>query len=179
MNREASALRAVVLLSHTFPGGPDARIRLLIRHHILEATTHEWPAMAKGRVTLSVVPAALAEALQFTLSLTPRGEGQKTAQREMVSSLQAALDARRQRIIVSRSRVNSVKWVGLALVGFLTLLAIALVHSDNRLAAVLAMWIFATAVAVSAVLIVSQDRPFGGPSPIRPDVLVQVLPKTG
>jgi hypothetical protein len=38
--------------------------------------------------------------------LTPRGDGQKAAQREIIASLQNALDARRQRIIISGSTVN-------------------------------------------------------------------------
>src|SRR5262245_44921520 len=45
VNREASALRAVVILSQSFPG-EAARLRQLIREYIHEAQTHEWPAMA-------------------------------------------------------------------------------------------------------------------------------------
>ena len=59
--------------------------------------------MADREATLSVVPAALDDALQLALALRPTSEGQTTAQREIVASLQAALDARRQRIIVSES----------------------------------------------------------------------------
>jgi hypothetical protein len=81
--------------------------------------------------------------------MSPRTEGQKAAQREIVDSLQTALDARRQRIIVSESSVNWVKCTGVILVALLTLIAIAFVHSGNRLTAALAMGIFAAAVAVS------------------------------
>lgn len=176
VNREASALRSAVLLAESFPGEPEAKLRLLVRRHIQEAATKDWPEMGEGKVTLTVIPASLAEALRLTLALKPEGEGQRTAQRELVSSLQNALDARRQRIIVSESRVNWVKWTGLALVGLLTLLAVAFVHSGNRLGAGLAMWIFASAVALSIVLIASQDRPFAGPLRIGPDVLTQVMP---
>ena len=110
------------------------------------------------------------------MTLTPRTEGQKTAQREIVASLQDALDARRQRIIVSESSVNWVKWTGVILVAALTLLAIAFVQSDNRLTAAISLWLFASAVACSLVLIAAQDRPFDGEFRVRPDVLQEVEP---
>jgi hypothetical protein len=36
----------------------------------------------------------------------------------------------------------------------------------------------ATAVAVSLILIASQDQPFGGPFGLKPDVLEQVIPSS-
>ena len=75
------------------------------------------------------------------------------AQRELVSSLENALDARRQRIIVSQSSVNWVKWTGVNLLASITSLAIAFVHSANRVTAALAMGAFAAAVAVVLVMI--------------------------
>ncbi len=176
VDREASALRSVDLLMEAFPGEPAARIRVLLRRQIEESVNEEWPAMARGDATLTVVPVALDRALRLALTLTPRTEGQKTAQREIVASVQNALDARRQRIILSESSVNWVKWTGVILVGVLTLLAIAFVQSGNRLAAALALWLFASAMACSLVLIASQDRPFSGQFRISPDLLQQVEP---
>ena len=62
------------------------------------------------------------------------------------------------------------------LVGILTLVAIAFVQSGNRLAAGIALWLFASAMACSLVLIASQDRPFSGHFRISPDLLQQVAP---
>ena len=112
VNREASALRAVILLTANFPGEPETRLHALVRRYITESVTQEWPMMAQHRATLTLAPPALTEALQLTLALTPRGEGQAAAQREMAASLQNALDARRQRIMISQSGVNWVKWTG-------------------------------------------------------------------
>jgi hypothetical protein len=176
VNREASSLRAVDLLTHAFPAESETRMGVLLRRHIENAVNREWPAMASGSATLTVVPAALGDALQLALTLTPETEGQRTAQREIVASLQNALDARRQRIIVSESSVNWVKWSGVVLVAALTLLAIAFVQSDNKLTAAIALWLFASAVACAFVLIASQDRPFNGQLRVRPDVLQQVEP---
>ena len=177
VNREASALRSIALLAHAFPGEPATRIDTLLRRQIREAVDEEWPAMSQQRATLTVIPAPLADALQLAVGLSPRTEGQKTAQREIVSSLQSAFDARRQRILVSESSVNWVKWSGVILVALLTLVAIAFVHVDNRLTAALAMGIFAAAVGVSLMLIAVQQRPFSGQFAVEPNALIEVMPQ--
>jgi hypothetical protein len=137
---------------------------------------HEWPAMAEQHASLNAIPVPLAEALDLALRFVPQGQGQVIAQRELVASLQSALDARRQRIIVSGSRINAVTWAALFSLATLALLAIAFVHSPNRTTAAVAMGIFATAVAVVVVMLAAQDRPFSGQLGLDPDVLEQVLP---
>jgi hypothetical protein len=179
VNREASALRAAVLLAAGFPGEPEARLRELIRSYIQDAVTQEWPAMARRNATLAIAPARLGETLRLALSLTPRSDGQVAAQREMLGSLQSALEARRQRIILSRSSINWVKWTVLLVQAGLTLVTIAMVHSDNRAANRIIMAIFATGVGVAIVLIASHSRPFTGEISVRPAVLLQVMPEAG
>ena len=176
VNREASSLRSVVLLAAEFPGEREARMQSLVRRHIREAVTREWPHMAEGGVTLSVVPRALGDLLELALRLRPEGPGQEVAQRELVTSLENALDARRQRIIVSESSVNWAKWGAVFALAVLTLLAVAFVHSDNRLGGGIAMALFASAVAVCVLMIATHDRPFSGPFRVSPDVLLEVEP---
>lgn len=113
---------------------------------------------------------------QIALRVTLQGEGHAVAQREIVAALENAFDARRQRIIISRSGINWVKWTGLIAQAIVTLLAIAMVHSDNR-AAAMAMGLFATAVAISIVLIAAHARPFSGEISVGPAVLQEVLPE--
>ena len=45
LDREASALRMVVLLASSFPGEPEAQILALVRRHVDEAVNTEWPTM--------------------------------------------------------------------------------------------------------------------------------------
>ena len=179
VNREASALRAIVLLAAGFPGEPEARLRDLARRHIQEAVTQEWPAMSRGHATLTLAPASLIEALRLTIALNPRGEGQLAAQHEIIAAIQSALDARRQRIILSHSSINWVKWTALFLEAALTLLTIAMVHSDNRAANRIILGIFATSVGVAVTLIAAHSRPFAGEISVRPTVLLQVMPEAG
>ncbi|MER8431752.1 hypothetical protein [Mesorhizobium caraganae] len=101
VNREASALRSVVLLASSFPGEPEARLRTLVRSYIEETTSQEWPLMAESAATLTIIPPALNEALRTTLALTPsnparrsrsarlRG-GSKTPSRRVASGFSSA-----------------------------------------------------------------------------------------
>ena len=176
VDREASALRSVVILAAAFPGEPETRLRTLVSSYIAEAAAQEWPMMSHGTITLQIVPHALAEALQQTLALEPTGPGQQIAQREITAALESAMDARRQRIRISQSQVNWVKWSSLYLLAACTLLAIAMVHSDNRLTSAIALGLFATGVAASALLIAAYDRPFIGDISVGPGPLLQVIP---
>ena len=173
--REASALRAVVILASIFPGAPEAHLRDLIHRYIEEVAAHEWPMMAQRTATLKITPRPLAEALQLTLALPTSTQGEGTAQREIAVALENALEARRQRIIVSQSQVNFVKWLCLFVQAICVLLAVAVVHSDNRLASTITMGIFATGVAASVLLIAAHDRPFTRQISQQP--LLQVLPE--
>ena len=176
VDREASALRDVMIFAATFPGEPDVCLRALIRRHIEQAVHQEWPMMAKGTATLRFTPTPLAEALQVTLALAISGEGQKAAQSGMAAALEAAFDARRQRIIISQSRVSLVKWLCLFVQAACALFATAMIHCDNRLASALAMGLFATGVAASVLLIASHDQPFSGEISVGPEPLLQVMP---
>jgi Protein of unknown function (DUF4239) len=172
---EASALRAVVLRAGTFPEEQKTRIYALIDRHIEVAVNEGWPAMARHRLTLSTLPTALIEALHDTLTLKPADDSQRIAQTEMVKAIHAAADARRQRIVVSQSAVGRVKWAGILLQGLCMLVAIAMVHSDNRLACAIAMTLFATGIALSLLLIAAYSRPFTGEISVGPDLLKQVI----
>lgn len=59
----------------------------------------------------------------------------------------------------------------------LTLIVIAMVHSDNRIANRIIMTIFASGVGVAVVLIASHSRPFSGEISVTPEVLLQVMPE--
>ena len=175
VNREASALRAVDLLAASFPPEVSTRLHALLSDYVTQVVQDEWPAMARQGATLALAPAPLSEALRIMLATAPDSEGQRLAQREMVGALEQALDARRQRILISRSSINWVKWAGLVAVAIVNLFAIAIVHCDNKAAAAIAMGLFATAVAISVVLIASHARPFTGQISVGPGLLKEII----
>jgi hypothetical protein len=175
--QEAGALRNTLVLATVFPAESRRRLETLIHNHIEDAANKEWPMMARQTATLEIVPRNLVEALQVTLALTPSSQGQGIAQREMAVALESALDARRQRILVSRSSVSLVKWACVTIVAICVLIGIALSHGDKRAAALIAMVLFATCAAACYLLIGAYDRPFIGQLSIRPDPLLQVMPE--
>jgi Protein of unknown function (DUF4239) len=176
---EASALRSAVILSDELPADLGARVRSLIHRQIENAVNDEWPAMEEQRATLTTVPAPLAEALHLTVRFDPQGEGETLTQRELVGSIEDALAARRQRIVLSETGINTVKWLGLLALAILALFAIGLVHSGNHTTARIAMGVFAAAVAVVITMLAAEDQPFVGQLGLDPDVLEEVLPRGG
>src|SRR5215467_9975298 len=177
VDHEASALRSVVILAAAFPDEPQTRLRSLIRSYVADAVTQEWPMMAHRAATPQITPYSLAEALQLTLALTPSSQGQQTAQREITTALENALDSRRQRIIISQSQVNWVKWLCLGLQAACALIAIAMVHSDDRLTSAITMALFGIGVAASLLLILVYDRPSTRVHTVGPKPLLQVMPE--
>jgi hypothetical protein len=174
--REASALRGVTLLAASFHGEPETRLLALIRQHIDDAVTREWPMMGTGSVTLTIAPRFLPEALQTAIALTPGSPGQQVAQTQIVAQLEAASEARRQRILVSGSHIGALKWWCVFVQAVCALFAVAVVHSDDRRAGAIALGVFATGIAASVLLITAFDRPFLGELAVTPRALLQVMP---
>jgi hypothetical protein len=175
--RSASTLRAVVLLAEAFPDEQRTRIYALVNGHIDESVNKEWPEMAEQRATLAILPTALIEALHVTLGLKPADDSQRAAQLEILKELHTALDARRQRIVISEAAVGTVKWLGILLQGLCTLVAIAMVHSDNRRACAITLMLFATGIALSVLMISAYSRPYSaGGYFVAPELLKQVTP---
>src|SRR5262249_18458891 len=52
IDREASALRNVVILASAFPKESEVQLRELMRRYIADAANQEWPMMAQGKANL-------------------------------------------------------------------------------------------------------------------------------
>jgi Protein of unknown function (DUF4239) len=172
---EASALRGIVILAESVPAEQRGALRRLVNRHIEQAVTHEWGFMAQRRLTMETMPTDLIEALKVALALQPADETQRMVQREIINDVHRALEARRQRIVVSQSSVSVVKWAAILLQGLCALVAIAMVHSDNRLTCAIALAIFAMGITVSVLLIAAYSRPFTGEISVGPQLLQQVI----
>jgi hypothetical protein len=173
VDREATGLRAAFVLSAALPGEPGAELRAQIRLYSQEVTTKEWPLMAAGTARLGTTAPYLSRALVSTLTAVPGKDAQQAVQAGIVSSLEAVLDARRQRILISERQVNLTKWICILIEAACVLFAIAMIHTENRLTAILAMGLFATGVAASVLLILAYDRPFVGQLAVGPEPLLE------
>src|SRR5262249_35906296 len=74
IDREASALKTVVILATTFPREAEAQLRGLIRRYIADAATQEWAMMLTARPT-SV--RSLGSSLRHCRQLLPRCQAAK------------------------------------------------------------------------------------------------------
>lgn len=174
---ETGALRGIVIIARGLPAEQENRLRTFISEHVNEAVNVDWPAMAKGRATLAnnSIPTFI-KAMEFTRSLKPQDEAQQMAQREILTDWEQVRNARRDRFLISQAEVSSIKLAALLLIALCVLTATALVHSDNRITCGLALGIFATAMAMSMLLIAAYNKPFTGDYSIGPQLLEEVLP---
>ena len=94
--------------------------------------------------------------------------------------LQQAVQARSMRdlrIALSHTHVNPLKWLGMAFLGFLTMISIAMVHVDRSRAELLAILLFAAAAAPTAAIILVHGNPFQEPAAVTAAPIAQDLRK--
>jgi hypothetical protein len=177
VGQEASALRETVLLTESLPADVRAEVRQALQRHVDLIESEEWPAMASGRATLQSIAAGLAEAMTALLSFIPVQPNQQLAQQRALVALEQALEARRNRILLSEAEIAPIQWAVIIVLGSLILVTIALVHIDRWLAMGVTLFIFSTAMAICLVLLLVYDRPFGaGGFTVRPSALRAVVP---
>ena len=168
---EASALRDIVLLAKSLPEANNSRLRELVERHIDVSETEEWPAMAKGHAAIAM-PTALREALREVLAFPTVDDIQRTAKNEIIKALEKALDARRQRIVISQTTISWVRWFCLLVTGLCVLIGIAFAHLDNRRNCRIALTLFATGMSASILIIAAHSRPFN--STVSPERLHEI-----
>src|SRR5260370_6270061 len=67
VNRETSALSAILIFSARFPGEPVQQIRAVVRRYIENTASLEWPMMAHHSAKPAITPAPLPSALRLPL----------------------------------------------------------------------------------------------------------------
>ncbi|MFB9123861.1 DUF4239 domain-containing protein [Paraburkholderia dipogonis] len=178
VNTEAGALRSIVVMSAVLPQESQVELRKLVRDYIQYTADDRMAADGEGESLRSTsVPPSLNKAIQSALSLAVDTPGQQTAQAGGGGILATGTRSRRERILISRTQVNGVKWACLIFLGVCLLFAIALVHCENRLASAVAIGLFSAVFATTILLILAHDRPLpGGEIALTPEPLLQVIP---
>ena len=168
--READAIRGLDILADATP---DAQ-RDVLRHAVRGYALAEWPALARCDTT-----AAAAEAADRLLSLfsgpATHAAAGPTLQQAMLGSVAAIRESRDTRIGLSRTHVNPLKWLGMAFLGFLTLVTIAVVDAGDPGTALIAMGLFGLAAAPTAAIVLIHGNPFQPPSAVSADRLTAAL----
>jgi Protein of unknown function (DUF4239) len=173
--QEASAIRQTVLLADQLPEDGRNAVRSAIKRYLEFIETEDWPAMAEGRANLRQPPPGLTDALTALIAIVPVQPGQHVAQERAAVSIEQALEARRNRILISKSVISPLQWIVILVLYLLVLVTIAMVHIDRSVTAGLNLILLATGIAACLVLLMVNDRPFNaGGITIQPDVLREV-----
>lgn len=173
--QEASAIRESVLLAETLSGGTPGAVRGAVKKYLQFIEAEDWPAMAESRANLRRPPPDLTEAMTALLSFVPAAPGQQVAQQRAVVAIEQALEARRNRILLSQATIAPIQWLVIFILAGLLLLTIAMVNIDQHAAAAVSLFFFATALAACLVLLMAHDRPFArGGFSVEPEALRSV-----
>lgn len=160
---EAGGLRSILALSSPLPPAQHQMVRGAVGTYADSVVTQEWPLLAK-RQSSEATAQALATLLEvlarpeLAQALAPATHG------EILQQAVAVRDAREQRISLSQTHVNPLKWLGMAFLGLLTMISIAMVYVDQAKAEILAVALFAAAAAPTAAIVLIQGNPFQPPS---------------
>jgi hypothetical protein len=95
----------------------------------------------------------------MVLDLNPIRPGEQLAQQRVVAALDQALDARRNRIMLSGELIDGVQWGVILVLMILILTTVAMGNVESPGASAIAMFIVATASAASLVLLLAYDQP--------------------
>ena len=174
--READAIRRLDILAETTPPETRPALHAAIRAYAA-AAVDEWPALAHCET--SGAAAVAADDLLRHVAFDRAGGGAGGPVRQaMINAVTEVRENRDVRIGLSRTHVNPLKWLGMAFLGFLTLLSIAAIHATDPAAALVAMILFGLAAAPTAAIVLVHGNPFQQPSAVTPAHLQAALAGT-
>lgn len=171
--RESDAVRGLDVLAATLPDPIRAALRRAIADYA-RAAAAEWPALAH---CATHEPARDAADRLLERAADPRvaEAAGNTVQQLMLAEVAAIRQNRDARIGLSRTHVNPLKWMGMAFLGFLTLVSVAVIHANDPRSALIAMVIFGCAAAPTAAIVLIHGNPFQPPSAVKPNQLLEAL----
>jgi Protein of unknown function (DUF4239) len=172
---EASGLRQAILVSAVLPSDTRDAVRKEIQNYLRFVDQVDWPAMQRRREGIQQTPLGLPDALTILLSFVPQQPGQQLAQSRAVAAIEQALQARRNRILLSEAAISPSQWIVIIVLDALVLVTIGTVHAGRLTTAAVNMAVFSTAVASCIILLMINDRPFNsGGIAVQPAALHEV-----
>ncbi len=172
---EASEIRGMALLVEVLPADVRAELRGELGRYIQFVEAEDWPSMLQGHASLRKLPEGLPDALTTLLTFVPQQPGQQVAQEHAVRAIERALQARRNRIILSQAAIAPAQWAVIFLLDASILLTIVMLHIGRNTTTAVNLFVFSTAVGACVVLLMINDRPFGaGGITVMPNTLQEV-----
>jgi hypothetical protein len=173
VDSEADALRSIVVIATHLPATEAREVRDAALAYA-RAAIDEWPKLAIRQTD----PAAAAAADRLLAVLSdPRvvaASAAATSQAQIGLAL-SVRNGREARLALSQTHVNPLKWAGMAFLGFLTMLTVALVHVGSPRPMVKAVALFALASAPTVVIVLIHGNPFQPPGSVSPAPLSELI----
>lgn len=173
---EANDVSEIYFTARALPEPQRGEMKHLARSYAETVATEEWPAMADGRTS----PKAVADvaAMRVTiLSYRPTDYRGQVLMSQLLDSINATVDARRNRTSRIESPVPTVMWIGLIAGGAITV-AFTLAFGYGRLVhQVLMCSAVAALLSFTLWLVQQMGHPYHGPLGIGPDAFSEVISK--
>ncbi len=172
--QEGGNLRTIVDLAEHLPDLERSEVEGAVKHYGELAVDTEWPLLARRQSSPDAD-----DALDSLISRIAQPDVASLAgasvQALMLQQTVHVRESRELRIALSRTHVNPLKWLGMAFLGFLTMISIAMVHVEQPRAELLAVLLFATAAAPTAAIILVHGNPFQHPMAIGPQPIIDAI----
>lgn len=172
--REGGGLRSIISLAERLPGDVSADVNDAVSAYVHLVVSEEWPLLARRQSSQAASDQlfgllTLLSSDRIASVANPATHGLVLEQAEAVSSM------RDERIALSQTHVNPLKWMGMGFLGFLTMVSVAMVHITRPRAQLLSVLLFATAAAPTAAMILVHGNPFQEPMAIGPAPIAEIL----
>ena len=162
VHHEADELRSLVVLAGALPE-PLRRDLVQGLTDYAQASAQEWQQLARRESS----PQAHAKADELLRRVATPEVAQAVNGNVQALMLRAVTDirqARDQRISLSKTHLNPLKWLGMAYLGLMCIVSVAVVHVGQPRAAAAALVLFALSAAPTAAIVLVQGNPFQQPS---------------
>lgn len=175
--READALRSLAVLAGSIDAPQGDALRRNLGAYAL-ALAEEWPRLAQRQTSPTVGPLGDELLRAVAAGAVNRAVG-GTVQGLMLQRVTDLRNERDLRIGLSQTHINPLKWLGMAFLGLLTLISVAIIHVEQARACLTALWLFALAAAPTAAIVLVQGNPFLEPFAVPPTPIVGVARDLG
>jgi hypothetical protein len=119
----------------------------------------DWPSMMSGNGSISAKLPGLVDAMKALVDYNATVSGQRSMQEQALAAIGKVRDARRARILQSRSFVGPGQWLVVLVLYFHLLLLFSTIHIRRSVSMAVTLWMFSSAFAICFVLLLMYDRP--------------------
>jgi hypothetical protein len=158
--QEATAVQELLREADELPPAVADPIRSGAVSYLEWVRREDWPSMMSGNGSLRSRLPGLADATKALADYNATISGQRSAQENALAAIGKVRDARRARILQSRSFIGRGQWLVVLVLYLHVLLSIAIIHIKRRVSMAVAIGMFSSAFAICFVLLLVYDRPF-------------------